>query len=78
MRPEGLSMKNSSDKIGNRTRDHPGYSAVPQPNAPPGAPSNVQYSILLILRKIFQLLKNMTLGLIEAISCYVLTSEWPE
>jgi hypothetical protein len=31
MRPEGLSMKNSSDTIGNRTRDIPVCSAVPQP-----------------------------------------------
>jgi hypothetical protein len=28
-------MKNSSDTIGNRTRDLPTYSAVPQPTAPP-------------------------------------------
>jgi hypothetical protein len=27
-------MKNSSDTIGNRTRDLPAYSAVPQPTAP--------------------------------------------
>ena len=38
MRPEGLSyLKNSSDSIGNRTRDLPAYSAVPQPTAPPRA-----------------------------------------
>jgi len=28
-------MKNSSDTIGNRTRDLPACSAVPQPNAAP-------------------------------------------
>ena len=28
-------MKNSNDTIGNRTRDLPACSAVPQPNAPP-------------------------------------------
>jgi hypothetical protein len=28
-------MKNSSDTIGNRTRDLPACSEVPQPNAPP-------------------------------------------
>ena len=28
-------MKNSSDTIGNRTRDLPACSAVPQPTAPP-------------------------------------------
>ena len=38
VRPEGLSMKNSYDIIGNRTRDLPPCSAVPQPTALPGAP----------------------------------------
>ena len=32
------SLKNSSDFIGNRTRDVPGCSAVPQPTAPPRTP----------------------------------------
>ena len=32
-------MKNSNDTIGNRTRDLPACSAVPQPNAPPSTPS---------------------------------------
>ena len=30
-----MTMKNSNDIIGNRTRDLPAYSAVPQPTAPP-------------------------------------------
>ena len=30
-----MSMKNSNDTIGNRTRDLPACSAVPQPTAPP-------------------------------------------
>jgi hypothetical protein len=30
-----MSMKNSNDTIGNRTRDLPVHSAVPQPTAPP-------------------------------------------
>ena len=34
MRPEGLSMKNSIDTIGNRTSDLPAHSAVPEPSAP--------------------------------------------
>ena len=35
MRPEGLSEgKHSNDTIGNRTRDLPACSAVPQPTAP--------------------------------------------
>jgi hypothetical protein len=33
-----ISMKNANDTIGNRTRDLPTYSAVPQPTAPPRAP----------------------------------------
>jgi hypothetical protein len=31
-------MKNPNDIIGNRTRDLPACSAVPQPTAPPRAP----------------------------------------
>jgi hypothetical protein len=34
-------MKNSSDKIGNRIRDLPACSAVPQPIAPPRDPLHV-------------------------------------
>jgi len=33
-----MSIKNSSDTIGNRTRDIPAYSAVPQSTALPRAP----------------------------------------
>jgi len=33
-----MSMKNSNDTIGNRTRDLPACSTVPQPTAPPCAP----------------------------------------
>jgi len=39
-------MKNSNDTIGNRNRDLPACSAVPQPTAPPPAPglySNIEY-----------------------------------
>jgi hypothetical protein len=31
-------MKNSSDTVGNRTRDIPACSAVPQPSTPPRNP----------------------------------------
>jgi hypothetical protein len=34
-----MSMKNSNDTIGNRTHKLPAFSAVPQPTAPPHAPS---------------------------------------
>ena len=40
VRPEGLCQwKKSSDTIGNRTRDLPACSAVPQPTTPPRAPN---------------------------------------
>jgi len=36
-------MKNSSDTIGNQTRDLPTCSAVPQPTTPPRAPINSKH-----------------------------------
>ena len=39
-----MAMKNSSDIIGNRTRDLPASSAVPQPTLPPCAPNNYRYN----------------------------------
>jgi hypothetical protein len=47
MRPEGLSLKNSSDSIGNRSRDLPVCSSVPQPTAPPRTPGPVLVPILI-------------------------------
>jgi len=38
-----MPMKNSSDTIGNQTRDLPACNAVPQPTAPPGVPFNIKY-----------------------------------
>jgi hypothetical protein len=35
VRPEGLRLKNNCEPTGNRTRDLPPCSAVPQPTAPP-------------------------------------------
>ena len=35
-----MSMKNSNDNTGNRSRDLPTCSAVPQPTAPPRTPSD--------------------------------------
>jgi hypothetical protein len=35
-----MSTKNSKDIIGNRTRDLPAYSEVPQPTVPTRAPEN--------------------------------------
>jgi len=38
-------MKNSNDTIGNRTRDLPACSAVPQPTSPPNA---CHYTVRLV------------------------------
>ena len=40
-------MKNSNDTIGNRTRDLPACSAVPQPPAQPRAPSSEEYLLVI-------------------------------
>jgi len=42
VRPEGLCQWKNSNDIGNRTRDLPACSAVPQPTAPPRAPNTKQ------------------------------------
>ena len=42
-------MKNTTDTIGNRTRDLPTLSAVPQPTAPPYAPFTSRSFIYLLL-----------------------------
>jgi hypothetical protein len=42
-----MAMENSSDTIGNRTRNIPAYSVVPQPTAPPRAPKKGMYDIKL-------------------------------
>jgi hypothetical protein len=41
-----MSMKNSDDTIGNRTRDFPVCSTLPQPNVPPRDPS-YNYTFLI-------------------------------
>jgi hypothetical protein len=44
-----MSMKNSSDTMGNRTRDFPVCSAVPQPTASPRAPNFLNYLRIIII-----------------------------
>ena len=44
-----MSMKNSNDTIGNRTRSLPTCSAVPQPTALPRAPVRTGVELLNIL-----------------------------
>jgi len=46
-------MKNSSDTIGNRTRDLPTCSAVPQPTALPRAPSSTHLDVLYVTENYF-------------------------
>jgi len=51
VRPEWLCQwKKSNDTIGNRTRDLPACSAVPQPNAPPRAPIRQALLLIFMLR----------------------------
>jgi hypothetical protein len=53
-------MKNSSDTNGNRTRDLPTCSAVPQPTAPPRTPYiREMYTRLVMLRIEFTPLLNL-------------------
>ena len=51
-----MSMKNSNDTIGNRTRYLPSCSAVPQPTAPPRTPF---YSVFYDNRKIMALFEML-------------------
>ena len=46
-----MSMKNSDDTIGNRVRDRPACSAVPQPTVPPGAPGTIRSSMYTLLQR---------------------------
>jgi len=40
-----MSLKNSNDAIGNRTRYLSAFSAVPQPTAPPRAPQSKRTNV---------------------------------
>ena len=44
-----MSMKNSNDNIGNRTRDLPACGAVPQPTVPPPVPIIIIIIIIIII-----------------------------
>jgi len=56
-------MKNSNDTIGNRTRDLPACSALPQPTAPPRTPSSVKKTCIFVT-------EHPTLKLIQAYITY--------
>jgi hypothetical protein len=57
-----ISMKNSNDTIGNRTRDHPACSAVPQPTAPPRTTDSTSYNkwLICIFSKFVTKIKSIT------------------
>jgi hypothetical protein len=62
-------MKNSNDTIGNRTRDLPACSAVPQPTAPPRDPMSARYvrfAVMILERKI-PLLKSEVVRCVFAV-----------
>ena len=71
-----MSIKNSSDTIGNRTRDLLASSAVPQPTAPPRAPYSVYRNTLFPLRLPFchQCSLSFHLSLCHSLSLQVLFS----
>ena len=48
-----MSMKNSTDAIGNQTRGLAVCSAVPQPTAPPHVPTNIEPKNNLIFSSYF-------------------------
>jgi len=62
-------MKNSSDTIGNRTRDLSVCSAVPQPTVPPHAPKICWYT--LKLNVLSDLQRKLTLRISIEIHCAV-------
>jgi len=65
-------MNNSSDIIGNRTRDLLACSAVPQPTAPPRDPITSQY-----LYKLLNIIRVIMFGLYyKKIDTTHLFSEW--
>ena len=51
-------MKNSNDTIGNRARDLPASSAVPQPTAPPCTSTRSQYESVISVRVRKRLLRD--------------------
>jgi hypothetical protein len=60
-----MSMKNSSDTIGNWTCDVPVCSVVPQPTAPPRAHLNCQYTLFTV---IWQTHGNLNAGMRHTVS----------
>ena len=68
-----MSMKNSSDTIGNRTRNLPASSAVTQPTAPPRAPPHRTVQEITVLSHMTALYLNVFLSGIHG--CWSQTKE---
>jgi hypothetical protein len=72
-------MKNSSDTIGNRTRELPVCSAVPQPTAPPAACPMItgveKKCLVLVFVTNCIILKYMSLFFV-GIRAFVVVVEW--
>jgi hypothetical protein len=68
-----MSMKISSDTIGNRTRDLPACSTVPQPTAPPRAPKEISAIHEHIYYHIFGLVRpwNFLYRAVLRYACYI-------
>jgi len=58
-----MSMKNINDTIGNRTRDLPACSALPQPTAPPDAPLQIISNFFLMTNFRKYIPRNGTLAI---------------
>jgi hypothetical protein len=75
-----MSMKNSSDTIGNRTSDLLACSTVPQPTAPPCAPiakhrSNQYYELKWDFKNQWELLCNINKPSELAAEAYFILAE---
>ena len=70
-----MSTKNSNDTIGNRTRDLPTCSAVPQPTALPPAPCKygIFYEIMQFVQSAYNMCKSLaSRGLAEQTMRFIL------
>jgi hypothetical protein len=77
-----MSMKNSSDTIGNRNRDLPACSTVPQPTAPPRTPvasgnaTNKDTKLITLMILLFQ---GWSDGLsCKQTACYLIIWKFPK
>jgi len=72
-----MSMKKSNDNIGNRTRDLPACSAVPQPTALPLTPSCYQlYPILGAFAELWKVTVNFFMSVCPSVRMEQICSHW--